>query len=255
MVFLERPLKLHWILDRNRKSICLVLALLIACNSFAFGMLSLELEKPIPLILFCSVVLLCACWVVKNFSSEQRLDGILLCVLIPLSYVVWLVSQEHLFFWKPNFELKRIVLFVFLLLVPPVYEELVFRGLLQNWLMQRTKPAIAILVTAVIFVASHLTLQPIYFFSAFLLGLIYAKYRRIEYAISMHFCHNLVAESNRCYYEIPFCSRSSPNIAPELQVPLGTPVIILFFYKVLLCAWLFYTFFWSTRSVRSTPLQ
>jgi len=80
-------------------------------------------------------------------------------------------------------------------LVVPVYEELLFRGVIQNWARNRLGPWLAGLLSALVFGAFHLV--PLQAITAMLLGLMlawaYEKGGSIWPAIVLHAVDNLVA--------------------------------------------------------------
>jgi len=75
----------------------------------------------------------------------------------------------------------------------PILEELIFRGIIQEGLMQRLRPIMAIVVTSLLFGFIHF--NPWQFTTAFILGLfigwIYYYTRDIILVIAIHFFNNL----------------------------------------------------------------
>lgn len=80
-------------------------------------------------------------------------------------------------------------------LMPALGEELLFRGFLMGTLKEKTKPVMAIAVTAILFAAYHMSV--LRFFTVGVIGLSFtiAAYKSgsIYVSMLMHFCNNLVA--------------------------------------------------------------
>ncbi|HNQ20201.1 MAG TPA: CPBP family intramembrane metalloprotease, partial [Bacteroidales bacterium] len=85
---------------------------------------------------------------------------------------------------------------VYVALVPAVGEELIFRGIIQKYLIKLTKHAsIGIILTGLIFSLFHLswsTILAIWFFGI-ILGIVYYTTGNIWYSMFMHFINNLMA--------------------------------------------------------------
>jgi uncharacterized protein len=82
--------------------------------------------------------------------------------------------------------------FLLLVIAAPVFEELVFRGVVLRGLLARTPPGVAIALSAVVFGAAHLNWQQ--FATATLLGLplgwLYWRFRSTWPGILLHAMHN-----------------------------------------------------------------
>jgi len=90
-----------------------------------------------------------------------------------------------------------IILLLSVAVVAPIYEEIVFRGILLKGMANKLNPAVALVVSALLFALVHLNIpQGI---NAFLLGLvigfIYLKTGSIYLSIFAHFVNNLLALS------------------------------------------------------------
>lgn len=80
------------------------------------------------------------------------------------------------------------------LLLAPIYEEILYRGIFQEKLIEKYKPALAIILSSLFFSLGHL--DPNIYFKAFLIGLVlgyvYYKTKNLTYVIIIHFLINLV---------------------------------------------------------------
>ncbi len=82
-----------------------------------------------------------------------------------------------------------------LVILAPVFEELIFRGIILNGLLKRYSPVLSIVVSSLLFAAVHL--NPWQFVSAFFLGLfigwVYLRTKSISLAIIIHAFNNFAA--------------------------------------------------------------
>lgn len=80
-------------------------------------------------------------------------------------------------------------------LAAPLFEELIFRGVILEGFLKRYRPGFAILMSSVIFGIAHV--HPLQFVNALLLGLVmgwlYWKTRSLPLTIMLHFVNNLGA--------------------------------------------------------------
>lgn len=83
---------------------------------------------------------------------------------------------------------------VLIAIVPAITEELAFRGLIQHWLQTVVSPWRAILLTAALFSALHLSIlsAPYLFLLGLLLGWVKWKTGSLYPVILIHMVHNLV---------------------------------------------------------------
>lgn len=87
--------------------------------------------------------------------------------------------------------ITKISLFVYLVVVVPLFEELVFRGLIQGGLRRRASAVEAILISSILFVIVHpASFWPSIFILALLFGWVYEKARTIWAPIVVHAMHN-----------------------------------------------------------------
>lgn len=85
--------------------------------------------------------------------------------------------------------------FISAVILAPLLEEFIFRGIILNGLLKKVSPIKAILLSSFLFAFVHL--NPWQFVSAFLIGLImgwvYFKTGNLLYAIFIHFTNNFLA--------------------------------------------------------------
>ncbi|XLS29434.1 lysostaphin resistance A-like protein [Flavobacteriaceae bacterium M23B6Z8] len=91
---------------------------------------------------------------------------------------------------------------LFVAILPPIFEELAFRGFLHNQLIKVTSPSIAIIGTAFLFALVHFSILSIIWIFPFglILGYIRHKYRTLWYGMIIHFMHNFVVLAIDYYY-------------------------------------------------------
>lgn len=158
------------------------------------------------------VIILLKC--LSNSRNEQKLKY----HLNPMSFIFTalmiiafrLVFDNSLTLWvsrisMPNFingafedlTVSPIILVISAAVVAPIYEEIIFRGILLKGMSKKINPIIALVVSALFFAVVHLNVpQGI---NAFLLGLvigfIYLTTESIYLSIFAHFINNLLALS------------------------------------------------------------
>jgi membrane protease YdiL (CAAX protease family) len=85
--------------------------------------------------------------------------------------------------------------FLTIVIAAPVFEELIFRGIMLNGLLKRYNPTKAILISSLLFGLIHL--NPWQFISAFIIGVfagwIYYKTQKLSFAIIIHMINNGLA--------------------------------------------------------------
>ncbi len=91
---------------------------------------------------------------------------------------------------------------LFVAILPPVFEELGFRGFLFNQLIKITSPKVTIALTAFIFALVHLSIISLLWIFPFglLLGYLRYKYNTLWLGMIIHFIHNLIVLSLDYYY-------------------------------------------------------
>lgn len=103
-----------------------------------------------------------------------------------------LFGIRYHFLWRyPVFDLHQI-----LGLMAPIYEELIFRGIILAALLRYLSPGKALLLSCVVFGVAHILVQSVYaiFFTAilgFYLGWIYYRTRSLVLPIMTHFLYNI----------------------------------------------------------------
>ncbi len=92
--------------------------------------------------------------------------------------------------------------FVFYVIIPPIFEELAFRGFLFNQLQIVTTPRITILATAFIFALIHFSLLSFVWIFPFgiVLGYLRHRYSTLWLGMLIHFIHNLIIVLLDYYY-------------------------------------------------------
>ncbi len=100
------------------------------------------------------------------------------------------------------FETSFLIRVVVLVLFPSLCEEVLFRGVIANRLAQNYSEVRAVILSAVLFGISHLSLGQIIpaFLGGLLYGFVYLRTRNIFYSILLHFFYNLAIIIS---YEVP----------------------------------------------------
>ena len=121
-------------------------------------------------------------------------------MLFDNSLTLWISNIPMPDFINEAFEelaISPIILILSVAVVAPIYEEIIFRGILLKGMAKKINPIIALVVSALLFALVHLNIpQGI---NAFLLGLvigfIYLKTGSIYLSIFAHFINNFLALS------------------------------------------------------------
>ncbi len=175
-------------------------------------------EKALPYVIFIFgvvvkyyvVIILLKC--LSNSKNTQKLKyhlnpmsfifTILMIIAFRLlfdnSLILWVSRISMPDFISGSFEkltVSPIILILSVMVVAPIYEEIIFRGILLKGMSKKTNPAIALVVSALFFAVVHLNVpQGI---NAFLLGLvigfIYLTTDSIYLSIFAHLINNLLA--------------------------------------------------------------
>ncbi|MBV7268787.1 CPBP family intramembrane glutamic endopeptidase [Winogradskyella luteola] len=100
------------------------------------------------------------------------------------SYYGGYVYLEHPLFWA----------ILFTAIMPPIFEELAFRGFLFNQLQKVASENVTIIATAFIFALVHFSFISLIWILPFglILGYIRSKYNTLWYGIVIHFIHNFI---------------------------------------------------------------
>lgn len=104
-----------------------------------------------------------------------------------------------------------IVAFVTVAIVAPIVEELIFRGLLYQWLRARSNVVVAVLASAAIFSGAHVfpVLLPALFGVGIVLALAFEWSKSLWVTITLHFMQNALAISAF------FFIQANPNLVPQ----------------------------------------
>lgn len=95
--------------------------------------------------------------------------------------------------------------------IAPIVEELIFRGLIYQWLRARSNVVVAVLVSAAIFSGAHVipVLLPALFGVGVVLALAYEWSRSLWVTIALHFFQNALAIS------VFFFVQANPQLLPQ----------------------------------------
>lgn len=117
---------------------------------------------------------------------------------------------------------NSIVAFISMLLVAPVFEEIIFRGIILEQLSVRYSKMMSVLVSAILFGVFHFNfIQGINaFFLGIILGTIYIKTDSLMPCILVHFANNLTF-----YASVYFPSISNDEFS-VIQLILGTIILM-----------------------------
>lgn len=126
--------------------------------------------------------------------------GALYVLYLPLSFVrpdfveFWLLAPEDQLFWLEGdyYLLANAVSLITLVVVGPVVEEFLFRGLLLRTWISKWGVRRAIVISSVLFAALHVDFLGAFIFSV-VVSLSYLWSRRLEVPILIHMTNNLIA--------------------------------------------------------------
>ncbi|MHC5060787.1 MAG: lysostaphin resistance A-like protein [Planctomycetota bacterium] len=145
----------------------------------------------------------------RTMAADFGVAAVNLISVLPLVLLgIWLMTYLGRLFAGPDFEMQvnegltvvvgnsepilRIVMFVFLIIIAPVFEEMLFRGMLQTVIRGLTKrPWEAIVITSVFFAVSHpWTHLPALFALSCCMGYAYEKSGSLLRPIFIHILFN-----------------------------------------------------------------
>lgn len=91
-----------------------------------------------------------------------------------------------------------LIILVFAFLLAPITEELFFRGMMVQKILERSNPIIAIILSSVVFSLVHFSYESLVeilgvFFIGLILGSIYVKAKSLTPCILIHMIYNLLA--------------------------------------------------------------
>jgi membrane protease YdiL (CAAX protease family) len=175
-----------------------------------------------------------------NFSESRIIILSLLMTFASLYLINSFVHYKeilngHLFTidWRFNWMIENgngiflnVIFLIMTVLYTPLIEEILFRGLIQKYLLQRLSPLWAILIATVIFSLSHFELSkvPYTFVGGLLYGIIYFKTKKLIIPILCHCCWNL----NDTFVTFSLQKTNTQSILTLLIVLLAT----VFFYLI-----------------------
>jgi len=131
---------------------------------------------------------------------------------------------------------KTVPAFFTAVIVAPVLEELIFRGIVLEGFLKNYSPLKAILWTNVLFGLAHL--NPWQFIGAFLMGIliswVYYKTRNLILPVAMHLLNNLISYLFLYLSDVPFSQASLKDIFPSPSLYYGliagaALLLVLFF--------------------------
>ncbi|GAF02827.1 CPBP family intramembrane glutamic endopeptidase [Saccharicrinis fermentans] len=136
-------------------------------------------------------------------------------------------------------EMKGFFSFASFVIAAPIFEELIFRGVMLDGLLKRYSPNKSIFISSLIFGIVHL--NPWQFITAFGIGLfmgwVYYKTRNLSLCIIMHFTNNLLA-----FLSMQFTNMEEvlENTFVESSGGLYNAIMIITGFSIifLLCLWL-----------------
>ncbi|MBU3179901.1 CPBP family intramembrane glutamic endopeptidase [Clostridium psychrophilum] len=175
-------------------------------------------EKIVPYVIFVFgvlvkyyVVIILIKWL-SNESEDSNLSNYL--NLTSFAYATFMIIGFRMIFdnslnlWISTISMPQFINEVFngdtvspiisifsTIVIAPIYEEIIFRGILLRGMARKISPNIALLVSALLFAVVHMNIaQGINaFFLGIVLGLIYLRSGSIYLSIFAHFINNLMA--------------------------------------------------------------
>ncbi|MBU3176875.1 CPBP family intramembrane metalloprotease [Clostridium estertheticum] len=220
----------------NIKKMGIIKALFVMFLSIlleVFGQVPIEItnlfsgrfEKTLPYVIFVFgvlvkyyVIIVLLKWLSNRANKERHKPHLnrknfVYATLMIISFR--LIFDNSLIFWvsgisTPSFineavdelAVSPIISIISVIIVAPIYEEIIFRGILLKGMSKKTNPAVAIVVSALLFAVVHMNIpQGI---NAFLLGLvlgfIYLNKKSIYLSIFAHFINNVLALSLTSFF-------------------------------------------------------
>ena len=139
-----------------------------------------------------------------------KIKYIILCIVFSIFYSLFeLLIMNSLFWWLPTKSIYdcfmkgpllttnnlRIYVFVYSVIMDPILEEVVFRSIILDKLLNKfQKPFFPVIISSLLFAVYHLSftagLNALFF--GILSSVIYIKYKNIRYNIALHRTVNLI---------------------------------------------------------------
>jgi membrane protease YdiL (CAAX protease family) len=119
-------------------------------------------------------------------------------VIFDNSIILWISNISMPDFIEESFQemaVSPIILILTVVVVAPIYEEIIFRGILLKGMANKINPNIALVISAIFFAIVHLNIpQGINaFFLGLIIGFIYLSTGSIYLSIFAHFVNNVLA--------------------------------------------------------------
>lgn len=160
-------------------------------------------------------------WVGNKLDFSQKLTTTNLCLGVIAGIIAWGISKIIMLskpkstginIYSATLQTKLgIPLFIAIVVIAPILEELLFQAAIQKGIFRRLKPWIAIILTELIFAFAHTPTFGLDFWNIFLGGLplayVYQKTDDIKIPIISHAVNNL----------IPFIIAYAPFILESIQ--------------------------------------
>lgn len=138
----------------------------------------------------------------SKFAWVVTITVLYFIVIFPFSFPVdfsrdFLSGMIQLPVFKPVDFTDRFSLWLFLssVVIAPVVEEILFRGIIQKRIGRDFSPLVSIVIASIVFAISHFNPARLIrtFLSGLLLGAVYQKYKSLSLSISAHALINLLA--------------------------------------------------------------
>ena len=144
---------------------------------------------------------------------------------------------------------------IFLALLPAVCEEIVYRGVILQGLKEKCKPILAIILTSVIFMLAHGSLQQTIY--QFILGLLltYIAYstKSIVYSMIAHFTNNFIV------ILLGFIqNKTQPwivDFSMWYNIVMAIAVFVIGVSLVILCVYLWKKYIWRTEKTEVVEVE
>ncbi|MBB6216459.1 hypothetical protein HNQ80_002561 [Anaerosolibacter carboniphilus] len=187
-------------------------------NSNPNSMTFLQLAE--ELFVFLIVLLYLNRYAKKRFSQGITLGGkpslktCLYILLLMVGYNLFIDNtlmqllkdippDEYLIDYFEELSVSPIVLILLVVITGPIYEEILYRGIIMKGLLLRNKPWVAVVTSSIIFGLIHLNIHQ--GLNAFIIGLIfgfiYLKTDSLIPSIVMHIFNNFIAVSELLYFD------------------------------------------------------
>lgn len=131
--------------------------------------------------------------IVTGFTVYYSLDWLTMLLYEETDNIFFeYMFYENSFFWA----------FVFYVIIPPIFEELAFRGFLFNQMLHITNWKVTVLATGFVFALVHFSPLSILWIFPFgiVLGYLRHKYKTLWLGMIVHFIHNLIVVLLDYYY-------------------------------------------------------